>query len=324
MGGHNGNAKTSDVYAIVTQQIISLIEQTGTLPWQRPWSNPNDVAMRWTGKPYRGINVFLLAIYRQIGGYKSNLWLGFKQITEAGGTVRKGEHGHMITWSAQVPIKNINPNTGVQDTDKPYKKISLLRYMRVWNLDQTEGVKLTKRHKAELAAAAKAYEGNVLDDAEAIIASYLATDGAPTLTEGGDSAHYAPSTDTVNIPPRGTFVSAEAFYDALFHEVGGHASGHASRLNRPDITEAIHFGSEQYAFGELVAQMTAAFLDAQAGITTTINNSAAYVKGWLTKLRSDPMMVVKAAGLAQRAADLVLGTTFDNDEGEGEAATAAA
>ena len=54
--------------------------------------------------------------------------------------------------------------------------------------------------------------------------------------------------------------------------------------------------------------MASAFLCAAAGISPpTIDQAAAYIDGWRTKLKGDKRLVVAAAGAGQRAADLILG-----------------
>ena len=109
------------------------------------------------------------------------------------------------------------------------------------------------------------------------------------------------------MPERAAFMRAEGYYATLFHELG-HATGHASRLNRKTLTDLCPFGSTNYSREELVAEMTAAFLCGRAGIEpATIDDSAAYIAGWLRKLGDDPRMVVIAAAQAQKAADWVLG-----------------
>ena len=58
--------------------------------------------------------------------------------------------------------------------------------------------------------------------------------------------------------------------------------------------------------------MGAAYLCGVTGIdNSTVNNSAAYLKGWLECLRGDPKMLVQAAGQAQKAVDHILGTHLD-------------
>ena len=91
-----------------------------------------------------------------------------------------------------------------------------------------------------------------------------------------------------------------------------HSTGHTSRLNRATVTESAGFGSNPYCREELVAEMGAAFLCGQAGIVeSTLENSAAYLQNWLEQLQNDKKLIVQAAAQAQRAADFILGTKFD-------------
>ncbi len=115
-----------------------------------------------------------------------------------------------------------------------------------------------------------------------------------------------PSADLVNMPVPESFECAEAYYSTLFHELT-HATGHPSRLARPGIEHVAPFGSPDYSREELVAEMGAAFLCGHCSIEAgTIENSAAYIGGWLRKLRDDRRLVVVAAAQGQKAADYIL------------------
>ena len=129
---------------------------------------------------------------------------------------------------------------------------------------------------------------------------------APVIHYGGSKAFYSPLTDLITLPSPELFASAEAFYATKFHECL-HATGHPSRLNRESIAETAPFGSPTYAAEELIAEMGAAFLCAQAEFSpAVITNQAAYIQGWLATLRSDKRLVVIAAAQAPRAADYIL------------------
>jgi len=108
------------------------------------------------------------------------------------------------------------------------------------------------------------------------------------------------------MPAPDRFASAEAYYAAFFHELT-HWTGHASRLNRPGITEPIRFGSERYSREELTAEMGAAFLCAMTGTDVPVlENQAAYIAGWLRKIRNGSAAdVIRAAADAQRATDFL-------------------
>lgn len=183
-------------------------------------------------------------------------------------------------------------------------KIPLLRYYNVWNLGQVEGVK------------APPVEEEVrnpftpIETAEQIIRNMQ---GKPDIRYGGNRAYYSPSRDIVQLPPKEAFHSPEEFYSTAFHELS-HATGHKSRLSRKGITETSYFGSHEYSQEELVAEFGASMLCAYAGIEQrVIENSAAYIQGWLRVLKSDKKIAIIAAGQAQRAADYILGRKEEPD-----------
>ncbi|MHB8384529.1 MAG: zincin-like metallopeptidase domain-containing protein [Candidatus Binataceae bacterium] len=95
--------------------------------------------------------------------------------------------------------------------------------------------------------------------------------------------------------PLGLFESVEEYPSILWIETE-HASGHPKRLNRDSIAEAAPFGSATYSAEECVAEMTAAYLCGIAGIENrTIDNSAAYVMGWLKRLSEVRKLIIHAA-----------------------------
>jgi antirestriction protein ArdC len=127
----------------------------------------------------------------------------------------------------------------------------------------------------------------------------------PPAFEQSDKAWYSPSRDVVGMPARRLFHSSEEHYSTLFHELA-HSTGHAKRLHRDDFDNPVSFGSESYSKEELIAEMTAAMLCGIAGIEQKIlENSAAYLKTWIVRLRSDSRLLVSAASQAQKAADFI-------------------
>ena len=124
--------------------------------------------------------------------------------------------------------------------------------------------------------------------------------------EQDSRACYWPSTDTVGMPARTVFDSAEGYYSTLFHELT-HSTGHSSRVGRDGILNHNPFGSDDYSKEELVAEMGAAMLCGVAGIESqTLDNSAAYLQTWINRLQSDSRLIVSAASQAQKAADYIL------------------
>lgn len=296
---------TDTIYELVTERVIAKLEE-GTAPWQKPWTAaaggvPVSLSSK---KPYRGINVFLLAIAAADGGYRSNWWGSYKQIEKLGGQVRKGEKSTVVVFWKRLPIEE------VVDGKKVKKVIPLLRYFRVFNAEQCDGLPEKYQAPAEV-------EGTFAEhkDAERIIKEYLGREDAPELRYGGDRAFYADALNLIQLPAREDFHSEEEFYSTAFHEVT-HSTGSPRRLDRKGIAEFDHFGSEKYAKEELVAEMGSAILQAVTGIEAPFDNSAAYIANWLTKLRDDKKLVVQAAAQAQRAVDHILGVEYSKGDDE--------
>ena len=189
------------------------------------------------------------------------------------------------------------------------EKFPILRTYRVFNLEQCE----LPQEKIPEAAMVPENAFEPIQVCEELVAGMP---DPPTLRHGSGGALYRPATDTVEMPRRERFNGPAGYYSTLFHELA-HSTGHPTRLNRPGITDVKPFGTPDYSREELIAEMGAAFLCGHCGIENAIiENSAAYIAGWLRQLRNDKRLVVQAAAAAQKAADLILGRHFDSDTGE--------
>lgn len=285
---------SDSVYQIVTDTIIQKLE-AGAVPWRKPWKSFGSPRNLISGKTYRGINAFLLSL----SDHAAPFWLTYKQAEDCGGHVRKGEKSSIAVFYKQLEIERENAETGETAT----AKIPLLRFYRIFNSEQCEGI-CHKRLAEMQAASTAASEFSSISEAETVVSNMP---NRPAMTEGGDRAYYRPSTDTVNLPARGQFESAESYYCTLFHELA-HSTGHTSRLNRKGTTETAFFGSTEYGQEELVAEMSAAFLCGHCRISPpVIDNQAAYIASWLRAIRKDSKLLVFAAAQAQKAADFILG-----------------
>ena len=283
----------TDIYTTITAKITTLIETTGRLPWQKPWRGgragmPKNLLSQ---KEYRGVNVMMLSC----SGYESPYFLTYKQAQEVGGHVNKDERGTTI-------IKALYRED--EATDKS-KYIGLKTYT-VFNSSQcTLPETLTKL----IPTTPSIPEHERIDLAEAIVEKMP---DRPTIThcqpEREKVAYYQRGTDTVQIPALSAYDHREFYYAVMFHELG-HSTGHTKRLDRATLKDSLRFGDTNYSKEELVAEMTAAFLCGTVGIEeTTLTSSAAYIEGWLAKLKSDKTLLVTAAREAQKAADFILGT----------------
>jgi antirestriction protein ArdC len=284
-------------YEIVTESIIKQLE-SGVAPWHKPWRTevPANLVSR---KEYRGINIFLLASQ----GYGSRYWVTYRQARELGGNVKKGERGtKVVLWKISEFSKE-NAETGQLEN----RKSILLRYYIVFNLDQCEGVQSPEPQRVI----------NPIEQCETIVEQMP---NRPKF-EQDSRACYRPSTDTVGMPARSAFHTAEEYYSTLFHELT-HSTGNPSRVGREGIMNHNPFGSEDYSKEELVAEMGAAMLCGVAGIESrTLDNSAAYLQSWINKLKSDSRLIVSAASQAQKAADYILARTESDSKGENETET---
>lgn len=279
------------VAEVVTDRILEIIEQTGELPWNRPWlSRKCEGAPRnlISNKAYHGVNAMLLAAVASAEGFSSPYWLTFKQATEKKGNVRKGEKGTPVVYYNFVEIED--RETGDE------KAIPFLRYYTVFNIAQVEGI------EAEVTEPSAERPFSPIEEAEAILSAAK----WPKINHGGNKAYYSPSLDYIQMPTKEQFKTEPDYYQTLFHEVA-HSTGHVSRLNRKGVAEASYFGSHEYSKEELVAEICASSLCFEAGIFETIEkNSAAYVKSWARALQNDKNLIIQAAGQAQKAFNFLL------------------
>jgi antirestriction protein ArdC len=285
-----------DVYAIVTEKIIDLLEQ-GVVPWRRPWTSTGLPRNLVSKKPYRGINHFLLSASK----YVSPFWLTMRQANQFGGCVRKGEESTIVTfWKIDdVRQSNADELDAQPDEEKSHRRF-VFRFYRVWNLEQCEVPKAVLDKLPKI----NTHEHAHIEVVEKIIAGMP---NPPEIVRAGSKAFYSPATDRITLPPRELFETAAEDAATTLHEIS-HSTGAEKRLAREGITEAAPFGSPVYSREELVAELSAAFLCAEAGISNVvIQNQAAYVAGWSKKLRDDRKLVIHAAAQAQKAADYVLG-----------------
>jgi antirestriction protein ArdC len=270
------------VYDIVTERILKQLE-AGVVPWRKAWQGamPVNYVSR---KQYRGINLLLLPH----GGE----WLTFKQAKDMGGTVKKGEKSSVIVF-----YKTLEK----EDDAGEKKKFPFLQYSNVFHLSQCEGI-VSKMEDAQIDETL-----SPIQKGEEIIAEYVKRSGVTiNHVEGGYSARYQQSDDTVTMPSAGQFSSIEEYYSTIFHELA-HSTGHKSRLNR--LSENTSFGRATQSREELIAEISSCFTMNLAGIEIpeTFENSVAYIQAWIKHLRNDKTAIVSASGKAQSSTNLILG-----------------
>lgn len=280
----------------VAEKLIEQLKQ-GTAPWQRPWEsgNPNGMLPMnpTTGKRYKGINtVHLLS-----QGYSDNRWMTYNQAVATGAQVRKGEKGTSVQyWKfSEEQTKTDDNGKPIFDAQgKPLKINVMLERPRVFfavvfNASQIDGLPILER---------PVHTWNPHDRAEQMILG----SGAQIFHGESDRAFYRPSTDTVHLPERSQFPTADNYYAVTLHELG-HWTGHASRLDR-DLAHP--FGSEGYAKEELRAEIASMIIGDELGIGHNPELHVSYVKSWIKALQDDPMEIFRAAADAEKIMGFML------------------
>lgn len=257
-----------DVCEEVTNQIIEAIE-SGTPPWRKPWTGDAGgtcFPMRSTGQYYQGINVLLLWLKAEKQGFASAHWFTFRQAKEKRGQVRKGEKSTTVVYYGTLDR---------EDDKGDEKKVPYLKAYRVFNADQIDDLPSEFYRKPEPARDLGTKPNAELD-------TFFAATGATLTSSDEPQAYYNRMTDSIHMPPIPTFHSANGFYETLAHE-HCHWTGASNRLDRfKDHTER-----KDYAFEELIAEIGSCMLCAQIGVVPEIDQSAAYIEGWLKALKND-------------------------------------
>ena len=276
-----------DIYQEITNQILSDFEK-GLPVWEKPWKKgfmgfPTNA---FSNSFYSGVNTLILWLRQSNTGFETSQWLTFLQVKKLGGKVKKGEKATQIVFYKKLVI-----------TDKESeeeKTIPMLKTHSVFNLSQTEGLEpLIKKSSSK----EKALFQDVKRAEELIKKSQADIAFAPI-----DRACYQPIEDKILMPKKEQFKTQEGFYSTLFHELS-HWTGHKSRLNRKKGNKK---GSQDYAFEELIAELSASFICCHLGFEYSTQHSA-YIKDWLEVLKGDKKAIFKASSQAQKATEFILG-----------------
>ncbi|MCW3108359.1 MAG: hypothetical protein JWQ09_2865 [Segetibacter sp.] len=287
---------TKDVYALVTDKIIELLE-AGTIPWRKPWTEAGLPRNLLSMKPYSGINLLLLNSM----GFAQNLFLTWKQLKTIGGSVKKGEKGTMVVFQKMLKSET------VKEGKKKVEKKILLRYYTVFNVGQCKEIPEAIFPKVE-----ERNNEPLLECASIINEMPL----CPQIIHVDEDAYYVPSMDYINMPEMQTFDSSENYYGTLFHELI-HSTGHPDRIGRKEVYDDPRYGSDLYSLEELVGEMGSCYLKSYTGISIDdLSNNAAYIQGWLEVFNGDKRFVIKAASQAQKAVEYILKVNESKEEQE--------
>lgn len=267
----------------ITDRILEQLK-AGVVPWRQPWSGQGAGGMprnAITGRAYSGVNVVLLWSEAQDKGYKSPRWLTYKQASEAGGQVRKGEHGVGIVFVSHFEAER----------DGETRRVPFLKSYVVFNVAQCDGLEASEEARRVVNQDAR----DELADA------FIAATGCD-VRHGEARAYYRPAGDFVMMPDFESFKNAARYYGVCFHELT-HWTGAKARLDRQI---ANRFGDEGYSAEELVAELGSAFCCAEFGFDSE-GADAAYIAHWIKFLESHEKALVMASAAASKAVEFMRG-----------------
>ena len=309
--------KPRDFRQEVTDRIIGMLEK-GVAPWQKPW-NPGEASLGMPKNPttdrnYRGGNALHLMATALQRGYSDPRWMTYKQASDQGWQVRRGEKGTQIEfWEVKPADKDASPgeNAGASSerNGRDGRDTRLIhRVYTVFNAKQIDGIPEYQPKRPT--------PFEVVNSAEQI----LDNSGAKITHDQADHAFYNRASDSIHLPHKEAFKDAAGYYGTALHELA-HWTGHPSRLDRPTLNASYRFGDTNYAKEELRAELASVFLAAERGIPHDPEQHAAYVGSWIKTLRQDKNEIFRAAHDASAATDYLL--TLERDRSRAEESLAA-
>ena len=281
---------SKNVYEMVTERIIEQLEQ-GIIPWEKPWSGVREGAFnRISKKSYSLLNQMML---KHDGEYAT-----FKQWTDLGGHICKGEKSEIIVFWKIYPIEEVQ-----EDGLKVVKQIPLLKYINVFHISQVDGVEPLPKEDL--------HDIEPIEKAESILQDYWTREQIKVEHVKGNKAFYSPMLDMIQLPLFEQFKDANEYYSTAYHE-SIHSTMKESRCNRAEERKdkLVAFGSEEYSKEELVAELGSASIMNMLGIETrkSFRNSSAYIQSWLRVLKNDVKFIVSASSKAEKAINYILNT----------------
>ena len=315
-----------------SDMLIARMEQMKESKWKKGWTDGRTaqfgLPQNLVGLPYTGSNAFLCQIHTTMEHYRMPVYLTIKQIRDAGGMIKKGEHSIPIfKWDLRIKDKdgkklsesdyrNMTKEEQAECTVRPYLKV-----YNEWNIDQTN---LEEVNKEKYDAILKRFKSEPIKD-EVGMYKNEAFDNllkeqswvCPIEYEKfNESAFYSPKRDQIVVPskkqfnisntPEDVFKDGMEFYGTTIHEMA-HSTGHESRLGRDGIVKIDQFGSDQYAKEELVAELTSALIGNAMGFDSRIReNNIAYLQNWIGSLKKDPKFLKSVMSDVNKSSKMVL------------------
>ncbi len=287
--------KTKNEYReYLADMFISAIEEKG-LNWKKGWQGAESPKSAITGAPYKGVNRFALEMVSLVNQYEDPRWATFKQIQDKGWSLEKGAKGVQIEyWVPLHPETNKTTTWDVINKLKEAKPDILIQavpqYYYVFNAEKIKGIPEREIiHNPDIKM-------------ENVVPKIAQNMGVEILDDGGNRAFYSLPEDKVHLPKTETFKTSYDYYATAMHELA-HASGAAHRLNR-DMSGS--FGTPSYAFEELVAEMSSAFMSEHLPYELPeeqLDNHKAYLNSWMKAIKDNPDYLIQAIKKADTCAN---------------------
>lgn len=290
--------RVSDQRNQIVDRVIADMEKGG-FEWLKPWKDTAAPHNPLTGTTYKGGNRLHLAAMAMIRGYDDPRWVTFNQAKKAGWKIHKGAKSCVIEKWKMFAVKESDAKSENESDDPSVRHIPrCVGYWSVFNASEFDGVpplpKLARNNDTEI--------GSLVDEV-------ISSSRCPVREAAGNIACYYPSTDVIDVPPRDSFNSNGAFLVTLLHEMG-HSTGHPDAVGRPLSGK---FGSQEYAYEELVAEFSSMFSASDLGLSGDLDPDSkhyeqhvAYLQSWRQALNDDPGILFRASSAAEKATDSVI------------------
>jgi antirestriction protein ArdC len=275
-----------DIYKMVNESLLAALDK-GINPWKKTWKRLKEKGSPCNlenGRNYNGVNLVNLSLLSD-----SNYFLTFKQIKKLGGSLKAGTQG--------LPIVFWNFSKIEDEESGKMKKIAYLKYYKVFPICKVSGEKINTLMEKRESEFEKIEPSNPSETLQA----YLQREKID-LEHGGFQACYSPTLDRVKMPHEQSFESSDSYNQVLSHEII-HSTGHKGRFDR--FKKGDRFGSENYSFEELIAEIGSCFLMAKMNMNPDFDNSASYLKGWSESISNNPRWFVQASGKAEKASNYI-------------------
>jgi len=282
-----------DTMQMVTDRILAQLER-GVVPWRRRWISVGGGAYnRISGHHYSLLNQMLLS--------KTGEYATFRQWHDLGGSIKAGSKAETVVfWKWPEPKQNLENDEETETETDTVQTRPILKYYHVFHVSCTD-LEPVKREE-------KSYDTKPIEKAEKLFWDYIEREGILVDTDSCNRAFYSPESDSIHLPSMDQFESAESYYGVSFHE-SIHSTAADHRLSRKIRNR---FGTADYGFEELVAEVGSSAIMASLGIDTsdTQQQNAAYIDGWVGALKHDKRMIVYASSYAEKACRYIMGEGF--------------